>query len=133
MTRLGQAPESPPHLWEALWRGEVRCWAVTAWSLGWPRTLEDEPAGTVNIDEFRPRHRQIPGVRGLRQASAGNSAGNAGWKLLGERGQSKDRVPWTRTLWQPDQKTPVSTPWPMGAAEQAFREALAPLFLGPFL
>lgn len=60
----------------------------------------------------------------------------AGRKLLRpskKRGQSKDRVPETRTLWQHGQETPVSTPRPTGTAGQASQEAAAPLLHGPFL
>lgn len=45
-----------------------------------PLLQEAQGAEKTNMDTLGPRHRQMPGVSGLRLASAGNSAGRAGWK-----------------------------------------------------
>lgn len=103
------------------------------------KEAEDEPStsrgsGCEKISVDEPVQTGVVGQ--LRQASAGNSGSGAGRKLLRpskKRGQSKDRVPETRTLWQHGQETPVSTPRPTGAAGQVSQEAAALLLHGPFL
>lgn len=47
-----------------------------------PLLQEVQGAEKINMDALSPRHRQMLGVSGLRLASAGNSAGRAGWKPL---------------------------------------------------
>lgn len=141
-TRHGQHRVSSPPVGGSVEGGRM----LSSHSLS-SRTLEGSGGGALCFkrfwlvrwtNELRPRHRQIPGVNGLGQPSAGNSRREHWLEASRARSFQEDSKARTEFL-RPGpcssttRKPQCPRPQPTGAAEQAFQDALALLLLRPFL